>query len=57
MKKVIFLFILAVFTANINASTTEMCKPKHKKHKKHKKHHKRKLGICYGIGSLPKVGR
>ena len=58
MKKLILLIVLAVFTANVSASTNECENFKPKKHKKHKKHHgKRKLGKCYGLGSLPKVRR
>jgi hypothetical protein len=57
MKKLIFLLIIAAFTANVSAATTESDNYKPKKHKKHRKHQKRKLGVCYGLGSLPKVGR
>jgi hypothetical protein len=58
MKKIILLIVLAVFTANVSASTNECENFKPKKHKKHKKHHgKRKLGKCYGLGSLHKTGR
>lgn len=59
MKKLILLILLAVFTANVSASTNECENFKPKKHKKHKnkRHGKRKLGVCYGLGSLPKVRR
>jgi hypothetical protein len=58
MKKLIFLLIIAAFTANVSAATTESDNYKPKKHKKHKKNKKhRKLGVCYGLGSLPKTGR
>ena len=59
MKKIILLIVLAVFTANVSASTNECENFKPRKHKKHKnkRHGKRKLGKCYGLGSLPKTGR
>jgi Ni/Co efflux regulator RcnB len=59
MKKIILLIVLAVFTANVSASTNECENFKPRKHKKHKnkRHGKRKLGKCYGLGSLPKVRR
>jgi hypothetical protein len=64
MKKYILLLVLAVFTANLSASTSECADRSPKKHQKHKKHrsHKKsrtakKHGLvghgCRGLKALP----
>ena len=64
MKKFLLLLVLAVFTANLSASTSDCFDGKPKKHKTHKKHrsHKKsrtakKHGLvgrgCRGLDALP----